>query len=53
MTDKYVRFSGSQLYTEFNCGRGCTLQGQIEIHAVKEAGKDTVLKVVSGLAIIQ
>lgn len=51
-THKYVRFSNSQPYTEFNCGRGCSLVGQIELHAVKDAGKDTALRAVGGVAIL-
>lgn len=51
-TDKYVRFSNGQPYSEFNCGRGCALAGQLELHAVKEDGKDTYMRAISGMAIV-
>lgn len=30
---KYVTTDGSSFYTEGNCGRGCQIVGQLELHA--------------------
>lgn len=51
-THKYVRFSNVQVYSEYNCGRGCSLVGQLELHAIKEAAKDSLLKAVGGITIV-
>lgn len=34
ITGKYASLDDSYPYTEANCGRGCTIAGQLELHAI-------------------
>jgi hypothetical protein len=53
-TGKYVSLDQAYAYTEANCGRGCSIAGQIELHAV-DAHDDTttVFQVRTGLSFDQ
>lgn len=51
VTGKYASLDPSYAYTEANCGRGCSIAGQIELIAIDSADETTsVFQVKSGMA---
>lgn len=53
-TGKFVSMDQGYAYTEANCGRGCSIAGQIELHGI-DAHDDstTVFQVKTGLSFDQ
>ncbi len=51
VTGKYASLDPAYAYTEANCGRGCSIAGQLELHAL-DASDDTttVFQIKTGLA---
>lgn len=43
ITGKYASMDDSYPYTEANCGRGCTIAGQLELHAVDSTDELTTI----------
>lgn len=52
---KYVSTDGSTFYTEGNCGRGCSIVGQLELHAIDNGhySEHAVFEVVGALSFDQ
>jgi hypothetical protein len=51
VTGKYVSLDQAYAYTEANCGRGCSIAGQIELHAMDtQDDATTIFQIKSGLA---
>ena len=51
VTGKYASVNPAYAYTEANCGRGCSIAGQIELHAIDSADETTsVFQVKTGIA---
>ncbi len=40
MSGKFVELRQESIYTEANCGRGCVLAGEVELHANENAEED-------------
>ena len=50
ITGKYVSLDPAYAYTEGNCGRGCSIAGQLELHALDGADEvTTVFQIKTGL----
>ena len=50
VTGKYASLDPIYAYTEANCGRGCSIAGQLEMHAIDSADETTsIFKVRTGL----
>ena len=50
MTGKYASLDEAYAYTEANCGRGCEIAGQIELHAIDTQDDTTsVFKIKTGM----
>ena len=50
VTGKYASVDPAYAYTEANCGRGCSIAGQIELHAIDSADETTsVFQVKTGI----
>jgi hypothetical protein len=50
VSGKYVALDPAYAYTEANCGQGCAIAGQIELHAIDSADESTsVFQVKTGL----
>jgi hypothetical protein len=51
ITGKYVSLDPAYAYHEGNCGRGCSIAGQLELHALDAADEaTTVFQIKTGLA---
>jgi len=51
VTGKYASLDPALAYTEANCGRGCSIAGQVELHAIDSADDTTsVFQVRTGIA---
>ena len=51
VTGKHISLDSAYAYTEANCGRGCSIAGQIEMHAVQTVDDTTTLfQIKSGMA---
>lgn len=52
VTGKYASLDQAYAYTEANCGRGCSIAGQIELHALDtHDDTTTVFQIKSGMAL--
>ena len=51
VTGKYVALDPSSQYTEFNCGRGCEIMRQVELHGIDDGTEDdqTVFRMKGGI----
>ena len=51
VTGKYVALDPSSQYTEFNCGRGCEIMRQVELHGIDDGTLDEqiVFKIKGGI----
>ena len=51
ISGKYASLDPAYAYTEANCGRGCSIAGQIELHAIDSSDETTsVFKIKTGIA---
>jgi hypothetical protein len=51
VTGKHASLDPAYAYTEANCGRGCSIAGQIELHALDNTDDTTtVFQIKSGIA---
>lgn len=51
VTGKYISLDPVYAYTEANCGRGCSIANQIELHAIdNHDDATTVFQIKSGLS---
>jgi hypothetical protein len=54
VTGKHIGLDPAYAYTEANCGRGCSIAGQIELHAVDNIDDSiTLFQIKSGLTFDQ
>ena len=54
ITGKYASLDDAYAYTEANCGRGCSIAGQLELHALdNNDDTTTVFQIKTGIAFDQ
>lgn len=50
ITGKYVSLDPAYAYTEANCGRGCEIAGQLELHAIDNPDDSTIFALKTGIS---